>query len=393
LPNGKIELDPGEVITGTVKDPSRTALTGVNVSDGGDKTVQTKNDGSFVLRGASPRGVNQTYNLNFARQGYLNSKVEFKPPVPGAISIVLNPQPQVSGQVLDSSGRPISQFTIHAGPGKEPGTWCCSSKVVADRTGTFSLPVRTDYGDDGRVWIGVKAPGYAPWESTIDIDRQSSGIVANLKVGVCVRGSIRAYDGRRVIAATLLPRPLEKDRLTGDTSQRQELGRAEVSVDARGMFRFDHVAPGAYVLAVAGPTISPIGREIQVTEADVNVGSLAVSGRGSLVGIVYDHDHKGRPWAFAECNVTFSDGLDAALRFGEHQFKHLAPIEFKTDEQGRFHLDNVPVGEVAVNIPYWATADILDAYTKIATVREGQVTEVSFFDTPEKKRSPDLLPK
>jgi hypothetical protein len=379
--DGKIELDPGEVITGTVRDPSGKALTGVNVADGGDKTVQTRSDGSFVLRGASRRGVNQTYNLDFAKEGYLNSKFSCKPPVQGAISIVLNPQPRVSGHVLDASGRPISQFTIHAGPGKEPGTWCCSSKAVSDRTGSFSLPIRTDYGEDGRVWIGVKAPGYAPWEWAIDIQRQSSEIVANLKVGVCVRGSIKAHDGCRVITAKLLPRPLEKDTLTGDASQRQELGRMEMPVDARGVFRFDHVALGAYVLAVAGPTISPIGREIQVREADVDVGALAVSGTGSLVGVVYDHDQRGRPWAFADCNVTFSDGLDAALRFGDRQFKHLAPIEFKTDEQGRFRLDNVPVGNVAVNIPYQLTADMFDAYVRLATVREGSVTEVRFFDT------------
>jgi hypothetical protein len=378
--NGKIELDPGEVITGTVRDSSRKALTGVKITDGGDKTVQTRSDGSFVLRGASPRGVDQTYDLDFAKAGYLNSKFSCKPPGPGAISIVLNPQPRVSGQVLDPSGRPISQFAIHVGPGQEPGTWSCTAKVVSDRMGSFSLPVRTDYGDDNRVWIGVKAPGYAPWESTIDIQRQHSDIVANVKVGVCVRGSIRAHDARRVIVSRLLPSPLEKDRLTADTSQRQELGRMEVPVDARGVFRFEHVAPGAYVFAVAGPAISPIGREIRVREADVDVGALAVSGRGSLVGVVYDRDQKGRPWAFAECNVTFSAGLDPALRFGEQQFKHLAPIEFKTDEQGRFRLDNVPVGNVAVNIPYWQTPELLKSHTRTATVREGNVTEVRFFD-------------
>jgi hypothetical protein len=382
---GKVELKSGEAITGFVKDPLGKPLGDVEVSDGAGKSVRTKKDGSFALQGARPWGEKHTYNLSFQKAGYLNCDYSHRPPAPSPLSVVLEHQPLLTGKVVDGSGRPVRQFTVQAGPGREPENWCCSSQTVADAEGRFSISIRTDYGfpDSHHVWTGIKAPSFAHWETVLETWQGTAAITVRLDSGATVRGSIKNPGGHGQIAAKLLPCRLHKEHANDATSQRQELGRMETALDSRGAFRFDHVKAGSYILAVAGPAISPISTQIDVGQGNVEVGALTVAGRGTLVGTIFHPDQKGRPWAFASGNITFAD---SAGRHGDsfsQEFDHLKPIEFKTDEQGRFRVDNVPTGAVAVNIPYRISADMGAAYTRLARVSAGKATEVRFFDTSE----------
>ena len=88
-------------------------------------------------------------------------------------------------------------------------------------------------------------------------------------------------------------------------------------------------------------------------------------------------DPKRPPWAFAEGTIV------PAGRCGPHDLDwHRpgsgSPIRFKTDAQGRFRVDNVPVGRVAVD--FEVQGHITFSYRRIAFVLEGQSTEVRFFE-------------
>jgi hypothetical protein len=380
----RVELLSGDTIAGTVKEDSGKPLADVEVSDGAGKSVRTRRDGSYSLRGPSIWGGNQDYYLSFEKDGYLTKVLRPKPPVRSPLSIVLEQQPALTGKAVGPDGRPVAPFTVVAGPGPEPRVWCCSSQTITKAGGQFSVRVRTDKdsGQEGKVWMAIQSPGFAMWEAVADSWRGTKAITVQLKAGVSVRGSIEATKNSGKISgqnvAELLPVRLHKEDLyySGQNSKRQELGRMQAPVDDRGAFRFDHVPPGSYVLAVSGPAISPLSTGLTVGDADVDFAKLTATGRGTIEGIVNNPNKRDR-WAFAQGYVSFSDNSG---RSNAAEFAHLNPLPFKTDENGRFRLDNVPVGEVSVHIPFHATADIISAHTRKARVFEGQTTEVRFFD-------------
>jgi hypothetical protein len=388
----EIRLETGERLVGVVREPGGRPLAGVKVSDGADKETQTGKDGSFVL--ASPRkwGGEDTYNLSFEKDGYLSQDQHPRSAEPEGFSVVLQPVPVLAGQVLDPQGKPLDDYFVAAGVTLEPQSWRCSSKQVHDPAGRFSLPVRTDrdYEHTGKVWIGVKAAGYAFWDTTVEIEGLRQPVTARLVPGVTVRGSLASPKRpSEKVTATLLPVRIHKEDFTRETSYRQELGRMEAVVAAGGEFHFEHVGPGTYVLAIAGPAISPMSTSIVVASSDLDAGRFALRGRGSIAGIIYEGkmicegdkcrlDEKRGPWPFAEGHISFQD---SAGRSNSGDFRHLEPIPFKADEGGRFCVDGVPVGMVSVEIPHHITADIIGAHVRRALVLEGRKTDVRFFDT------------
>ena len=392
LYSAEIRLETGERLAGVVKDPAGKPLARVEVSDGAGKRVHTDKDGSFVLASPSKWGDKGTYNVSFEKEGYLDQDLHPKSAEPKGFSIVLKPVPILAGQVLDPQGQPVKVYFVAAGVTLEPGRWRCSSKQVCDPLGRFSLPVRTDrdHGHTGKVWIGVKGAGFAFWDTTIVIGDLSRSVTARLTPGMTVRGSITNPKGcAGNISAMLLPVRIHKKDYTRETSYRQELGRMETVVDAGREFRFAHVGPGQYVLAIAGPAISPISTTIIVSRSDLDAGTFSLRGRGSVAGVIYQDkmicegdkcrlDEKRGLWAFAEGHISF---YDTAGRSNDEDFQHLKPIPFKADEHGRFHVDGVPVGEVSVEIPYMITADIIGAHVRKALVLVGKRTDVRFFDT------------
>ena len=388
----RIELKSGERLMGVVKDPSGKPLANVKVSDSSGKHVRTGSDGSFVLASARKWLQSDSYNLSFRKDGYLDGELHPESADPQGFTVVLQPQPVLAGRVLDSTGQPVGTYQVMAGAGLEPRPWKCSSDSINNNEGHFSLRVRPDwdYDDEGKVWIGVKAPGFAVWETTVNIWQGTKTITARLKPGVAVHGTIKnPKDRSSDISATLLPCRLHQESLTRETSQRQELGRMKTVIDRSGNFRFNDVGPGKYLLAISGPTISPIGTSIAVANSDLDLGSYATQGRGSVCGVVYEArmiceggrcwlNPKRGVWAFADGEISFQDGSGNS---NSEEFDHLKPIFFKTDENGRFRVDDVPIGMVSVNFPFPVTADIIDAHSRNATVLEGKATEVRFFDT------------
>jgi hypothetical protein len=344
---------------------------------------------------ASPRKYQEGYELSFEKTSYLDQEIKPNSAEAKGLNITLRPVPMLSGTVVDAEGRPIKEFSVMAGAGKAPGDWCCTTIESRDPAGRFSIPVRTDrdYRESGKVWIGVQANNLAVWEATIAVGDLSRPIVARLSPGVAIRGTVvRPKASAGEITALLLPD--DTDEHTGETSARQELDRAESPLDAGGKFHFDHLAPGRYVLVIFGPKISPIRTTVRVAGKDVDAGTFSPHGRGTVEGVVYEYkmiceegkcrlDEKRGPWAFAEGYITYPESGNSSNSTG---FEQLKAIPFKADEHGRIHVEGVPVGDVSVEIPFHATADIIGTHTQKTTVQEGKTSEVRFFDPRDEKR-------
>jgi hypothetical protein len=387
----RIAMEPGDRLSGVVTDASGTPLAGVLVSVGGRNPVHTGKDGAFVLTSPSKRSGTNRYPLFVEKAGYLCQRFMVSSASRTGLRVVLQRPPLLVGQVVDPDGRPVANYRVSAGSSLEPGRWMCSSADTRGPEGRFSLAVPTDrdFGNRRKAWVGVKAPGFAFWDTTLDAWQGTHSITARLQPGVAVHGVVHATSGPGKVSVQLLPCRVDKELHGNGRSRRQELGSLETSLDDRGAFRFEHVAPGQYVLAIFGPGITPTSTSVAVAGSDLDAGAFCVQGRGSVCGLAYQDrticegdkcrlDPNRRPWAFAEGYISFTG---AAGRSHADEFEHLKPIQFTTDERGRFRVDGVPAGTVSVEFNYSITADVIGAHARITKVLPGKTTEVRFFDT------------
>jgi hypothetical protein len=109
--------------------------------------------------------------------------------------------------------------------------------------------------------------------------------------------------------------------------------------------------------------------------------------RGSVFGVAfqpqeiyeggkYRLDPKRGPWGFTDGTILPADGCCGSHPNMPNSFE---PIRFKADAQGRFRVDHVPVGRVAVNFERGG-GDIISTFSRIAYVLDRQSTEVRFFE-------------
>lgn len=382
----RVALKSGENLHGVVTDSLGKALSEVTVSDGAGKSVKTDGSGQFLLRSPKKWWGEDKYYLAFTLDGFLDVTIHPESAVQDGFHITLKSLPLLNGRVTDSDGNSISAFEVFAGPDSEPRSWACESASSNDsEQGTFELPVRTDrdYGESGQVWIGVKSPGFAFWETRKKTWDGTKSISVTLNRGYSVGGSVQRNDSDPV-TVSLLPARQHFEDFTSETSMRQELGRMVTAVREDGSFHFQHVATGKYRLAVSGSQISPLSTGIEVSDSDVHAGSFEPQGRGSIQGVFYEEpeeesgsEQRARGWAFADGEIAFEDNN---RRANPADFDHFKPIQFNTDETGRFHVDNVPVGRVRISFSYPITADIIGAHTRFAQVVENQQSHVSFND-------------
>jgi hypothetical protein len=377
----RVELKSADLISGTVKDGSGKPLADVKVSAEDGRSVRTRADGSFSLRGPSTWDYLRPWYLTFEKDGYLSQQANLtqKPPLKSP-HIVLERPPMLTGKVVGPDGRPVAPFTVVAGCGDEPYICWCSSQTIAEPGGAFSVPIPANFyfDDERKFWIGIKAPNFALWETTADRWKGTKAINVQLKAGVNVRGSIQPGKLLEKISAKksgplivdLLPMR-HNEGMMRFVSGRQDLGRMHATVDIGGRFRFDHVSPGAYRLGVFGSAISPLTTGVTVGDGDVDVGRLTTSGRGSITGFVDRYQRPGR-WPFAKGDLLFKS---SSGQWDDDEFGYLKPVEFLADENGEFRLHDVPAGDVLVEFRL-PSGDIINSESAEARVLEGQTTEV-----------------
>ncbi len=314
--------------------------------------------------------------MSFRKEGYIEQWLcPVESPSEG-LSIVLTPQPELTGQVLDETGEPVRRFEVFAESGKDPASWECSSENVDDPLGRFTIRI----GEAGPVWVGVKAPGYALSEKRTDTNQPLDPLVFTLDRGYMVRATaIRPKNVGQPLKARLVPAFTARIPFGGDQmTQRQIAGVIDTTVGDDGRLELNHVAQGSYVLFVYGPGVTPVKQWVGILEDNQELGEIRLRGTGTVFGQAYRPREEGsNAWAFANgvigyegCSSTYPDPWE---------FSPLGPISFTADENGRFRVDGVPVGRASVSIPYSITADIIGAYVRNAIVLENTSTEVRFF--------------
>jgi hypothetical protein len=157
-----------------------------------------------------------------------------------------------------------------------------------------------------------------------------------------------------------------------DPSQQQSIATFEALPDAAGAMHFHHVAAGRYLLTLRGPAVSPLSMKVIVAKTSVDLGILKFRGTGTVVGQIFSSEKSHVKPAYARGEIYFQIGDEAE--------SNRDMIPFTADANGKFRVENVPVGNISVHLPFMATADVRNAVVRDASVFEGKTTEVKFIE-------------
>ncbi|MBM4094170.1 MAG: hypothetical protein FJ276_32905, partial [Planctomycetes bacterium] len=370
---------PGGRVSGQVTDREGVPLPGVVVSDADRASAESDAQGRFVLeyvQGATP--VTQ-FALTARKKGFFEDGGHFLGAAADDVTLTLWPLPKWTGQVLSPEGLPVKQFRVQLAPLDDSRVEQVIVRDFAEAEGRFTL----DFEQAGPHWLAIQAEGYAAWEKTIKVGKEPQSLDVRLERGVTVTGQVSGPLRRpREAQVVLVP---EKER--GESSRgavfhstaevvakaMQGVAERKTTAEDDGKFRIEHVRSGTYRLEISGPGITADRFWIRVSGDDVDVGRLKMQGTGRIVGQVTEpgDDPNPSPWPFVRGEI-----------YGETDSGGPGRIEFITDEDGRFAVEDAPVGRVTVGISYMATADMGGYHLREAHVVEGRETQVLFTPPP-----------
>ena len=375
----EFSLIAGQDVRGVVKDPAGRPVEGVRVgryTHVDSKTVATDKDGLFVLKNAMGDRADSCW-IQADKDGYSIEPLDIREAAWDNVVIELKPlpQPRIGGQVLDEGGRPIRKFLVAVVSKDEPSSWY-QKYDVEDADGRFSVPFR----EEGLLWLGIQADGYASWETRRDTKQTTDPLVVRLGRGCSVRGKVTLPDrSAGPLKIMLLPPASPKADRLGQMTAKQLLAVARGTVNADGEIRLEHVRPGGYLLYVYGPGVTPMERWLDVQGTEVDLGTLQLEGTGTIVGRyrVTGSDDPDES-AFHPGNVGYSDE-DPYFSLWR-KYTPLSNVRFRTDENGRFRVEGVPIGWVKASINSDTGHGRPSGDVRLVRVAQGATTEVRFAD-------------
>jgi len=360
---------PGGRVSGRVTDREGIPLPGVKVSDSDRASAESGAQGRFVLeyvRGATP---GTQFALTASKKGFFEESRHF---LGDDVTLALWPLPKWTGQVLSAEGLPVKQFRVLLAPLDDSDVEQIIVRDCAEAEGRFTL----DFEQPGPHWLAIQAEGYAAWEKTIKVGKEPQSLDVRLERGVTVAGQVCGPLRRpREAQAVLVPEESSRGSViysTADVVDEAMQGVAErkTTLDNDGKFQIENIRPGIYELQISGSGITASQLWIRVADDDINIGSLKLRGTGRIVGQVTEPDDgpSPSPWPFVRGQI--------------YCWPVPGQAEFITDEDGRFTVEDAPVGRVRVAISYMATADMGGCHSREAQVVEGRETQLWFAPPP-----------
>ena len=256
----------------------------------------------------------------------------------------------IAGRVVDdATGEPLDEFRIRfVEPALLPGerrllgygaSWVREGWRFQDAEGRWDTRGEPELVPGGVVGIEARAEGYAPAvvrRAVVNVDPDVSPILLRMTRGAVVEGVVILADGGEPVADALVKLYREGEAITLQSDDTH--GRVLVRTGPRGLFRFEHVAPGAVRLFV-----SKEGRPSRVHgpfEVHPNLGatcSVELDHGAEVTGTLYGS--KAEPRA----------GTKLVFRCVERDDPGPSSTwTTKTGEDGTFRLEGLPAGRYHV---------------------------------------------
>jgi hypothetical protein len=200
----------------------------------------------------------------------------------GNVKVEKTPSIAITGRVVAPDGRPVTAFTVAAGPGNLPLREFCERRDIQDNDGRF----RVNVSERGKTWVGIATKGYAAWEGWVNARGDGQPLQVRISPGVAVTATVIAPRElmKRVTGILFLRRDLSQEQGGQGETLAQELATRVASASPDGVLRFEHVRPDRYRFYLRVDGITRAVFAIDVPDADTDLGTVpfnvtVVSGR------------------------------------------------------------------------------------------------------------------
>ncbi len=263
----------------------------------------------------------QASSLVAVARGYRTARATLDPHTdssPRIVRFVLSAADPVAGDVLDDQGNPIKARIVACE--NQPS----ETRITSADDGTFSLPPSA---------IGCDAVAEEAEHGPSDAIPVVEGhrLALRLKAGGSIEGSVVDERGEGLPSFSL-----GIESFTPAHGGAFDRAPARPFEDARGAFRWEHLAPGSYVLTAATADRPPS----RSTPIDVSAGGatrdvrIVVAQGGTVVGTISDEAHA--PLAGVE------------VRFDQVSSVIGSKAVAQTDATGQYRLTGAPAGPLTL---------------------------------------------
>jgi protocatechuate 3,4-dioxygenase beta subunit len=348
----EIEVEPGAVIRGVVKDEAGAPVTSATVRAEGPgrrwSSEQVADDGTFEIRGL--RGgeyrvlANHSWRSTLRKPGSSDDDVQgevvqVEAGEEAEVTLVVEGQGEtISGTVVDASGSPVLDAFVRAERISDSKAANLKNTMQQARWGDWNeQPIMTD--SDGTFTIeGLSKGTYTVWASR---KGGGEGFVEGVSVGsdgVTVRlQPTGRLEGKVTLASGEAPRRFKvhlHDEATGFSAR-------DSFFATDGRFVLEALPPGSFRLTAEcadGSGDTQVTLEEGAAKAGVTVKlEKKVSVKGRVVDL-----ESGEPVPGMMVSMSRKKGGDMNFSFGGGDKRNI------TDESGTYELDAVPLGPVSV---------------------------------------------
>jgi len=327
-----VELEPGALIRGIVRDESGDPLAGIELEatqrprGSSDKTFSDE-QGEFVIDTVKPGEYRLTCKGTEWKQQRLTIETG-----PDQIEVVLQKAPILTGRVIDPRGNPISRARVQLGQ-----NWGSGDSASTDDNGRFTLLLHLD-----ETGLEILARGFL--QSTQQIDPTVGGDLGDVVLAEAevVEGIVYSPDGKPVSGARITANQVRQ----GGRNRRRG-GSSTAWSKSDGSFRISFPRPDSQWRLTASFPLLLASEELTIDPQGQNTTGVKLMLRwGAVVsGIV-----TGEGMPVPDATISFQTGGR-----GWNQNNRST----RTDETGHFQISGLVEGKFSIRASAQGFGDTL----------------------------------
>ncbi|MFT7462818.1 MAG: protocatechuate 3,4-dioxygenase beta subunit [Pseudohongiellaceae bacterium] len=336
-------LATGQPLGGRVVDENGTGIPGVRLEANalkreyqGNSVAFSDDNGYFLLEGMS---TEYPYQLRSEKEGFSTKTVPQVRVSDANVLVVMQSRGQVKGYVTNSSGAPITDFSValmRARPGSDPQLMA-DLRHFTDSKGEFVF----DNLEPGSYAFEGRSSDYASSQSEAVVVERGGHIVEvriSMLEGATLRGTVFGTDGKPMHRALVsvnvnnfADSPILK--IFAALAPSAEV-KIRIRTNAKGRFQIKHIPPGIYQVSVKHPESALlIQNDVGLDEAQILDLELRLSTGATVSGRALNENRL--PLAYTQVQINQKSGFADSVT---------------TDQNGEYNFENLREGTYSLSV-------------------------------------------